>query len=143
MVDTISFTVPGIPVAKGRARSFIRNGHVAHFTPEKTASYENLVKVKAEWAMGSNPLIECAVGVDISLYVPIPKSWSKRKQNDALINKIRPTSRPDLDNFSKAVLDAINGIVWHDDKQVVYLSVGKFYSDVPRAEIEIKPIEAE
>lgn len=142
MIDKISFTVPGVPVAKGRARSFVRNGHVAHYTPEKTANYENLVKVKAEWAMGSNPLIECAVGVDISLFVPIPKSWSKKKQNDALINKIRPTSKPDLDNYLKILGDALNGIVWHDDKQVVYVSAGKFYSDVPRAEIEIKAIEA-
>jgi len=51
MINWISFTIPGEPVAKGRARSCVRNGHIAHYTPEKTALYENLVRLAAQQAM--------------------------------------------------------------------------------------------
>jgi Holliday junction resolvase RusA-like endonuclease len=49
---------------------------------------------------------------------------------------LRPTTRPDVDNFCKCGLDALNGIVWRDDSQVVELTVSKFYSSRPRLELE-------
>ena len=52
----VAFVVPGEPVAKGRARAFIRAGHVAHYTPEKTARFENLVKLAAQQAMNGEPI---------------------------------------------------------------------------------------
>jgi Holliday junction resolvase RusA-like endonuclease len=49
---------------------------------------------------------------------------------------MRPLTRPDIDNYCKAPLDALNGIVWRDDSQVVELTVSKFYSSRPRLELE-------
>lgn len=136
----IKFTVPGNPVAKGRARSFIRNGKIGHYTPNKTVSYENLVKIMAAEAMdGLNPIDE-AVLMNVGLYVQIPLSWAQKKQMEARNGEIRPLSKPDLDNYIKAISDAMNGVVFHDDKQIVELSVKKYYSDLPRAEIEIKSL---
>lgn len=135
--DMISFVVPGNPVAKGRARSFVRNGHVAHYTPEKTANYENLVKLMALECMVGKSLLDGAVSMRISLHVPIPSSWSKKKQEQARNGELRPLTKPDCSNVTKAIEDAMNGIVYVDDKQIVELSVSKYYSELPRAEIKV------
>jgi Holliday junction resolvase RusA-like endonuclease len=70
----------------------------------------------------------------------IPKSWSKKKQAAALAGQERPTARPDWDNFGK-VTDALNGIVWVDDAQVVEAMVIKRYAERPCLRIEVEEIE--
>ena len=55
----------------------------------------------------------------------------------ALDNEIRPTSRPDTDNYVKGVLDALNGTVVKDDSIIVDLIAQKFYSNIPRIELEV------
>lgn len=128
----ISFVVPGTPVGKGRPKFARRGAFTMAYTPEKTASYENLVKIKAEEAMVGRQLIEGAVEVVICLYVTPPASWSQKKQRAALSGEIYPTSKPDMDNVIKGLFDACNEIVWKDDKQVADLSVKKRFA--PRAE---------
>ena len=48
--------------------------------------------------------------------------------------------KPDLDNVVKLILDAINGIVFADDKQVVSISASKAYSDTPRTTVQTTEI---
>jgi Holliday junction resolvase RusA-like endonuclease len=67
----------------------------------------------------------------------MPASASKKKQQSMLHGGIRPTKKPDCDNIAKAVLDALNGIAYYDDSQVVTVTVEKLYSDTPRVEVEI------
>jgi Holliday junction resolvase RusA-like endonuclease len=137
MADTITFTIPGEPVAKGRARSFVRNGHVAHYTPEKTARYENLVKLAAQQAMGEQAPVKCAVGLIVRAFMGIPTSWSQKKQRAAALGEITPTKRPDLDNIVKAIKDGANGVTWKDDSQAVDVRASKRYG-TPRVEVEVK-----
>jgi Holliday junction resolvase RusA-like endonuclease len=82
-----------------------------------------------------------AFPVALSLIVlhPIPKSWSKRRQEAALAGTERPTTKPDADNVAKVVADACNGVVWVDDAQVVELSVSKRYSSTPGVMVEVRP----
>jgi Holliday junction resolvase RusA-like endonuclease len=139
MPRVITFTIPGDPVAKGRARSFVRNGHVAHYTPEKTARYENLVKLAAAQAMdlASSEMIEGAVSLTVRAFFSIPQSWSLKKQRAAALGGVWKTQRPDLDNVVKAVKDGSNKAVWRDDSQVVDLHASKRYGD-PRVEVEVR-----
>ena len=58
----------------------------------------------------------------------IPSSFSKKKKEQALDGEIRPTKKPDVDNVLKAVMDALNGVWYLDDKQVVVGSVCKEYA---------------
>jgi Holliday junction resolvase RusA-like endonuclease len=51
--------------------------------------------------------------------------------------EIRPTKKPDADNILKAVLDALNGLAYNDDSQIVSARIEKLYSDNPRVEIVI------
>ena len=136
MADIVKFVIPGDPVAKGRPRSFVRNGRVSCYTPEKTARYENLVRVVAQQAMGSSPPIEGAVSLVIRAFLAIPVSWSLKKQRAAALGEITPTKRPDLDNIVKAIKDGANGVTWRDDSQVTDVWASKRYG-APRVEIEV------
>lgn len=125
MTGRITFTVPGLPVGKGRARAAVRGGHVRMFTPAKTVSYEAQLKHFAQEAMtlaGFNPM-EGPLRVSVSAVFPKAASWSKKKAAAAVYH----TSKPDADNLIKC-LDGLNGVVWRDDAQVASASILKTYS---------------
>ena len=67
----------------------------------------------------------------------IPKSLSKTKRELAIKKLLRPVTKPDIDNYVKQVFDALNGLVWEDDAQIVYVEAAKFYDEIPRLELEI------
>jgi len=129
----IEFHIPGEPVAKGRARSFIRGGHIAHHTPKKTANYESLVALAAQFHMAATrqAMLEGPLLLTFSAVFTIPKSWSKKRKaaNDLVPEFV--TKRPDLDNIAKALSDGMNGVVYADDSQIVKMSCCKFYGDRP------------
>ena len=133
----ISFVVPGTPVGKGRPKFARRGAFTVAYTPEKTASYENLVKVKAEEAMIGYDLIIGAVAVSIQMLITPPASWSQKKQREALAGDIFPTSKPDCDNVLKGLMDACNEIVWKDDKQVVDVVLSKRYALKAEARMQV------
>lgn len=125
----ITFVVPGKPIGKGRPR-FSRSGHA--YTPDQTKRAEMEVARRASDAMveaGRDP-VEGPCCVHLVARWPIPGSWSKAKREAALCQEITP-GKPDLDNIAKLILDAMNGVVYQDDAQVVVLSVTKCYSDDP------------
>lgn len=134
----ISFIVPGAPVGKGRPRFAKRGNFVSTYTPEKTASYENLVKVLALQAMkGTQPLpYPVRVAIDVAICPPV--SWSKKKRAQALIQLIQPTGKPDIDNVAKGILDAMNGVAYIDDKQVISLTIRKFYDESDQALVTVE-----
>jgi len=133
----IEFVIPGPPVAKGRPRSFVRNGRVGHYTPDKTARYENLVKLAARQAMGDLPPADGPVSLVVSAFMGIPASWSQKKQRAAALGEVVPTKRPDLDNIVKAIKDGANGVTWRDDAQVVDVRASKRYG-APRVEVTVR-----
>lgn len=140
MTSSVAFIVPGTPVGKGRPKFARRGNFVSTYTPEKTASYENLVKVKAEEAMQGKALFEGAVSIEIALFVTPPESWSQKKKRSALSGEIYPTTKPDWDNCGKGICDAINEIVFKDDKQVVDARVIKRYADIARAFVKVEAL---
>ena len=76
----------------------------------------------------------------ITAYFPIPQSASKKKQAAMESYSIMPTKKPDTDNIAKIVLDALNGLAFYDDAQVVDLTVMKLYSRTPRVTVHIGEI---
>jgi Holliday junction resolvase RusA-like endonuclease len=68
--------------------------------------------------------------VDVIAVFPIAQSWAKKKQASALAGTEPPCVKPDHDNLAKS-LDALNGIVWGDDKQIVFSRVFKIYGERP------------
>lgn len=138
---TVAFTVPGKPTGKGRPRAVARGKFVRMYTPEKTVNYESIVALAASEAMAGRAPIEGPVEVIMHMVLPIPKSWSKRKQQDALDGRLIPTTKPDKDNVIKAVFDAMNDIVWRDDVQVADLTSRKRYGAVPCVQVIVGTLE--
>jgi len=132
----LSFTIPGEPHGKGRARAAMRKKkgggtYIAQITPDKTAAYEGLIAHAAQQAMAGAAPVEHACAVQVSITVSVPASWSKKKQAAALAAQVLPTKKPDTDNVVKAVFDGMNGVVWRDDVQAVDLFVRKRYGTTP------------
>ena len=137
----MKFIVVGKPQGKARARTFYnkRIGRMQSITPEQTKSYEELIRWNYKLA-GGQYLGEKVLKIDVNAFYPIPKSFSKAKTNAALIGVLRPTTKPDCDNIIKVVLDALNGVAYYDDKQVVSVSCNKHYGETGRLVIEISEI---
>ena len=136
-----SFTIPGEPVAKGRARAFVRAGRVAHYTPAKTENYEARVATFAQQAMAGAKPFGGAVALSVVARFSIPASWSKKRRQAAMDGLEYVTKRPDLDNVLKAIKDGMNGVAWKDDSQVCVLrECRKGYSDTPRVLVTVEEI---
>jgi Holliday junction resolvase RusA-like endonuclease len=136
----VTITIGGDPVAKGRPR-LSRKGFA--YTPAATRKYEAHGRLAAQLAMGNRPPIAVPVRIVALVELPLPASWSKSRTAAALAGAIRPTSRPDLDNYVKAGLDAINTIVVVDDSYVVEMDVRKQYGTQPKLTLSIIPLSAE
>ncbi|WP_186045281.1 RusA family crossover junction endodeoxyribonuclease [Burkholderia gladioli] len=133
---SVAFEVLGAPVAKGRPKFARRGARVTTYTPAKTESYEGHVKFKARLAMRGEPPYAGPVRLVIYIAVPIPASWSQKRQAEAAAGEIGATKKPDEDNVVKALKDAMNGIVYLDDSQVVSNHIEKFYAREPGVRIE-------
>lgn len=111
------FTVPGNPVPKARPR--VANGHA--YTPLATLEAEGLVQLAARKA-GVRPLLG---PVRLSLFFA---------RGDL--------RRCDLDNLAKLVQDALNGIAYEDDSQIVELQATKVLDrEKPRTEVVVSEVE--
>lgn len=139
-MSTIEFTVLGIPQGKQRARSGrTRDGRPVHYTPEKTRAYEDAIRLSAlaaAYGRAFDGYVPCAVTIDI--VCPIPASWSPIRKEEALLGNTRPIGKPDVDNVSKAILDACNGVLWRDDSQVVEMHLAKRYGPEPQVVVTVR-----
>lgn len=130
----VKITISGEPKGKGRPRMSTKTGRA--YTPKDTIEYENWVRMC--YINGSNEeMFTGQVKARINAYYSIPKSTSKKKRDEMTLQLIQPTKKPDLDNVAKSILDSINGVAYKDDSQVVSLTINKYYSDVPRVELEL------
>ena len=134
----IMFTVNGEPVAKGRPRFAKRGNYVQTYTPVKTKSYEDEVRLLATKAKGSGSTLEGSVSVFIYISFSVPQSYSKRKREACLSGETKHTKKPDLDNVAKAIIDGMNGIIFKDDSQIINLHVTKVYAEVGKVEVLIR-----
>ena len=122
----MEFYVYGDPQGKARPRFSQKSGTA--YTPKKTREYEKKIR-KAFLDVGGEPLpADCAVAVFVEAYFSIPKSYPKAKREACRANIRRPMKKPDGDNILKAVLDALNGAAYEDDRQVVDEAIHKYYT---------------
>ena len=134
----VLFRVDGPLVPKGRPRFSKVGGFIKTYTDSKTMDYEAKVREAAQTAMGSSEPIETPVGAFVYFRVPVPQSYSKSRTKDCLDGFLKPSKRPDLDNLLKAVLDAMNGVVYKDDGQLVSLHCTKVYASEPGVDVLIR-----
>ena len=143
----MQFTIPGPPQGKARART-VYNPHLGRsisFTPDKTVLYENLIKSAYEASKDKVAYIDKEpLTMHITAYFEPAKSTTKKNRAKMLAGEILPTKKPDIDNVAKVVCDALNGLAYRDDTQIVRLILNKRYTDgLPRVEVGIWPYKEE
>lgn len=133
--------IPGQIVGKQRPRMNTYTGIA--YTPTKTKYYEYLVRKYFQDKYNDIDFIPGNVSVKVTIiaYFGITKSISKKKIQQMLNNQIRPTKKPDIDNITKIILDALNKFIFYDDTQVVELEVKKYYSNAPKVYVKVEEIE--
>lgn len=109
------------------------------YDPEKVKKFKKELSQLARSQYKDDPL-DGMLEVDVWFYRPVQKSLSKKERTRRLSGAHRPTVKPDLDNYIKSTLDALNGILWIDDSHIVDLHAHKRYSDRPRIEITVKEL---
>jgi Holliday junction resolvase RusA-like endonuclease len=134
MTFQLIFSVEGDPVGKQRPR-FTKTGRT--YTPKKTSDYEGMIADKAMIAMGPATPLETPVAVYIYINHAIPASYSK-KRKEACLNRLERPKKMDIDNVCKCVLDAMNGIVYVDDRQVVSLHATKRYDTISSVHVCVR-----
>lgn len=137
----LSFTILIPPKAQKRARHAARGGFSVTYKDKGQRMEEDRLIALMYEHRPPEPL-QGPLSLRVKAYLPIPKSKPMRWKMAALLGSIRPTTKPDLDNLLKNIKDVCTGIFWKDDRQIVeYLEgTGKYYSDLPRWEIEIEEI---
>lgn len=138
-MNPLSLTVYGVPVAQGRPKFFRSGNHVGAYDPKKSRDYKASIRIQAIEQLRFNghmpPLHEGALTMQVCAYLPRPKTLPKR-----IIHHIR---RPDADNIAKGCKDALKGVVYKDDSQIVELHVRKLYGDPPRVVIGLREMADE
>jgi Holliday junction resolvase RusA-like endonuclease len=127
----ITIIVPCLPVAQPRARATAINGKARMYEAKKShAIHEFKATCRLAAAQAHNgPPMEGPLTADILCVFP-----TKRKARTAKATK------PDCDNLAKSACDALNGVLYHDDSQIVRLTVEKWHASAdesPRVEISI------
>ena len=103
------------------------------YNPKDYTQYKKVISTIAKQKLIPT---EHPVQMRIDFFFQIPKSWSKHKKEN-----IPPhTSRPDVDNLLKGVKDALNGIAYNDDSQVVSVFARKQYASKDGILIDIEYI---
>lgn len=137
--DVYTITIPGEPIAKARPR-MTKHGHT--YTPKRTVDYERMVQTLFHAEHG-NLMLEGPIMLQLDLYFGIPKGRSKAARERMEHGLERPCKRPDIDNCMKAVCDALNGIAYKDDSQIVAAVIQKFWADEPRVVVTIEELDLE
>jgi Holliday junction resolvase RusA-like endonuclease len=134
----IEFFVEGDPKGKGRPRFRRAGNFVQTYTDAKTKSYEQKISEAAKIAMNGSEPFKQPLWMTLRIYMPVPKSYSKKRSEACLNGFEYPTKKPDIDNIAKAFLDAMNGIAYMDDIQVVMLTAYKSYAETAGVEVECR-----
>lgn len=134
------FTVTGNPRGKDRPRFSTFHGIARTYSTRATVEYEKDVKSAYLHSFSNKEPLTGAISAEIDAYFLIPKSTPK-KNIPVMLQENKVTKKPDCDNIAKIILDALNGIAYDDDKQIVELTVCKYYTQfLPRVEVKLREV---
>lgn len=130
----VNFTIHSESVAKARPRMNTKTGKA--YTPSETRMFEDFIAL----SYGNRHYFDDEyIRVRLKFKFKVPKSYSKKKYQEAIEGKIRPT-KADIDNYIKAVLDGLNGKAFKDDRNIVGILAEKEFAEESCIEVTIESI---
>lgn len=137
-MNTLTFEIPGVVQPQERPRFSRKGKNVKTYDAPKSKDFKDFVKLVA-YQNKPSKLITESIKLKADIYLMPPKKYRTGPKRKLIASgELRPTTKPDLDNLIKGIKDGCNKIIWHDDSQVVEMTVRKFYSEQPRAEVTIE-----
>lgn len=138
----MEFEIPIQAVPKARPRTFKTSGGMSHtYTPKKTKNFEDFVRTWLQVKYKGKP-IEGPINLEINFSLPIPKSYTKKKRFECLSGGSNHFIKPDLDNLEKSVMDAAEGVLYHNDSQICSKISSKKWSEKPLILLTIEPVKS-
>jgi Holliday junction resolvase RusA-like endonuclease len=137
-MTVITFSASGEPRGKGRPRVFVQKGRAIATTDPKTRAYEQSVRRIAVEVMEGRQPFEGPLSLSLRFRLSPPVSMSKRQRDAVLAGEQPYFGRIDVDNCAKAIADALNGVCWRDDKQIVRLFATKVAHERPGVDVRVE-----
>lgn len=131
------FQVHGVPVAQKQTRFTCPCGKGRCYDP--SAKDKEYIQWQVRPFAPKTPF-ESAVEMTLVFFIPIPKGVSKAVRTQMINRVILPDKKPDDDNLSYLVTNALKGIVYDDDKRICARHIYKFYGEEPKTVIRVRPI---
>lgn len=131
------FTVFGLPQPQGSAKAFMPKGSrypvVTSDNPNLKAWRRDVARAALSAGCAGRQPHDGPMRVELDFYLHRPQALKVDRPH---------ITRPDVDKLARGILDALTGVVWRDDGQVVTLTARKFYTEAgvsPRAVILVQP----
>ena len=126
----ILFTIEGLPCAQ--KQTSYGNGHFY----DPSSKQKEMIRWQMRPYAPEEP-IKGPVSVDYTFFLPIPKSTSSLKKRQMILNSIHHVKKPDIDNLSYIVTNALKSLIIYDDSQICEMSLHKMYGERPRIVVKI------
>lgn len=139
--DIVNFWVAGIP-QPGGSKKHIGRGRIVDANP-RAAAWKAIVKEAAEVAMNSRPPLEGPVVLRMYFTLPRPKSHYRTGKFSELLKEVAPKDHvvaPDATKLVRPTEDAMTGVVYKDDSQVVGQWAQKNYGSFTGVWITVTPL---
>jgi len=136
--------VPGLAQPAGSKRGFVINGRaVITDANAKSRPWKTHVSALAREAWGDRALLDEPLFMSLDFTMPRPRSHFGTGKNAAKLKPAAPVwhaSKPDRSKLTRAVEDALTGVLWRDDTLVVAGPITKRYGEKPGVSIRVCPI---
>ena len=128
-----------IPLKAMGAVRMTQRGKFVNKQAIKYLNYKSAIRISAQ-SQYKGELIDEPIEVECRFYFAPPKSYTKTKLKQITSKQMLYTKKPDVDNLFKGVTDALNGVIYNDDSQIVKATMYKEYSDEDRIVVEIREV---
>lgn len=142
----VTFTVAGVAIPAGSKRAFFKKGGGRPIVTDdnpRTKSWQGRVADAATEAM-DGPLLAGPLELILTFTVPRPQGHYGTGRNAGTVRQsapLFPVVKPDVTKLVRAVEDALTGIVWRDDAQVISQHASKVYGEPASCAVEVLSLE--
>lgn len=138
----LTFKIPITAVPKSRPRTFTTSRGISRtYTPLKTKNFESKIQMWLKINYQGKP-IGGPLSLDLTFFMLIPKSYSKKKRSECLSGNALHSIKPDLDNLEKSVMDAAEGVLYANDSQIAVKTSTKKWSEEPLILLTIEEVKS-